>query len=85
MRLIKSEEEDESTIEPLTHKREILLLLFPPTITAIGVGDMKKILLWGDLGMSAEPQQEDAHADPAIEIQFSIISDVCERWFFASK
>jgi hypothetical protein len=26
--------------------------------------------------MSAEPQQEDAHADPAIEIQLSIISDV---------
>jgi hypothetical protein len=85
MRLIKSEEEDESTIEPLTHKREILLLLFPPTITAIGVGDMKKILLWGDLGMSAEPQQEDAHADPAIEIQTFDNQWCCERWFFPSK
>lgn len=69
MRLVKSEdEEEESTIETLTRKRDIRLftkLLLPPKTTAIrGV----------DLGMSAEAQQEEARAEPAImKIQASII------------
>jgi len=68
MRLVKSEdEEEESTMETLTRKREIRLftkLLLPPTTTAIG---------GVDLGMSAEAQQEEAHAEPAMKVQASII------------
>lgn len=69
MRLVKSEdEEEESNMETLTHKREIRLvtkLLLPQKTTAIG---------GVDLGMSAEAQQEEAHAEPAImKIQASII------------
>jgi len=74
MRLVKSDdEEEESTMETLTRKRGIRLftkLLLPPTTTAIrGV----------DLVMSAEAQQEEARAEPAMKIQASIIKRCGER------
>lgn len=80
MRLVKSEEEEEeSTMETLTQRREIRLLTklaLPPTSDEIRVVD---------LGMSAEAQQEDAHADPAMKIQASIISDVVNGGCFRQR
>lgn len=69
MRLVKSEdEEEESTMETLTRKREIRLytkLLLPPKTTATGGVDLE---------MRAEAQEEEAYAEPGImKNQASII------------